>query len=394
MANVFTDLIPVIIGKLGLVLRENSRMPRLVDRSIGNDFKEEGDTVRVPLSVAQAVANATPSSTPLATADKTPTYATIALNRWRKTDFHLNDQDAKRIMADKHFIPGQMAEAARALGNDVDNYILSLYKGSTQGIYGASGTAGTTPFASDTTEATNARKLLNKQLAPLDPRYGVLDPDAEAGFLEQSKFGDLEKTGDPAVKIRGSMGTKYGIEWSMNQNIPTHTAGTIDDGGAPNGRTCAVNNGAGYAIGTADIAVDNGAAAQLVGTILEGDIFTFAGHSQQYMCIADKTAAANAIASLTFYPALVAAVADDEVITVADSHVVNLAFHQGCFAMASRPMTDLFKGGDIVETVVDPVTGLAFRLTVTRQTFQTAFIMDILYGASLIRPELGVRIMG
>lgn len=392
MANVFTDLIPVIIGKLGIVLRENSRMPRLIDNSIGSSFKEEGDTVRVPLSVAQTVANASPSSTPLATADKTPTYASVTLDQWKKTDFHLNDKDAKRIMADKHFIPGQMAEAARALGNNVDNYIFALYKNSTNGIFSGSGTAGTTPFGSDTTAATNARKLLNKQLSPMDPRYGVLDPDAEAAFLEQSKFGDLEKTGDPAVKIKGLMGEKYGMGWSMNQNVPTHTAGTIADGAAA--RKAYVNNSAGYAIGVADIALDKGGTASLTGTILQGDIVSFANHDQQYMCIANVTAAADAIASFTFYPALKAALVDDEAMTVVASHVLNLGFHKGCFAMASRPMTDLFKGGDVVETVVDPITGLAFRLTVTRQTFQTAFILDILYGASLIRPELGTRIFG
>jgi kynurenine formamidase len=73
----------------------------------------------------------------------------------------------------------QASEAIKALANAVDSYILGKHTG----IFSASGAATTTPFASDLTVAGKARVKLNKQLAPVDDRRAVLDPDAEGQLL-------------------------------------------------------------------------------------------------------------------------------------------------------------------------------------------------------------------
>ncbi len=43
---------------------------------------------------------------------------------------------------------------------------------------------------------------------------------------------------------------------------------------------------------------------------------------------------------------------------------------------------------------VDPVSGIALRLEVSRQYKQTTFSYDILGGAQLIRPELAAIVAG
>ena len=43
---------------------------------------------------------------------------------------------------------------------------------------------------------------------------------------------------------------------------------------------------------------------------------------------------------------------------------------------------------------VDPVSGVALRLEVSRQFKQTTFSYDVLGGAAVIRRELGVKILG
>lgn len=68
--------------------------------------------------------------------------------------------------------------------------------------------------------------------------------------------------------------------------------------------TAAVNNVGGYAAGATSVAFDG-----LTGDLKAGDFVTFAGHTKVYQLTADSTT------TIEIYPALMAPVADDEVIT-------------------------------------------------------------------------------
>ena len=83
--------------------------------------------------------------------------------------------------------------------------------------------------------------------------------------------------------------------------------------------------------------------------------------------------------------------------TIAEDHVVNLAFHRDAFALAMRLLTagtlDLSLGNQIV-SMTDETTGLLLRLEVSRQYKQTVWEFDVLWGTKLVRPELACRIAG
>jgi hypothetical protein len=99
--------------------------------------------------------------------------------------------------------------------------------------------------------------------------------------------------------------------------------------------------------------------------------------------------------AIAFYPALATAVATGSAIAVlATAYAVNLAFHRDCFAWASRPLADIQGLGNEMQSVVDPVSGIALRLEVSRQYKQTTFSYDILGGSNVIRRELGCKILG
>ena len=49
---------------------------------------------------------------------------------------------------------------------------------------------------------------------------------------------------------------------------------------------------------------------------------------------------------------------------------------------------------DMMRQVADEKSGLTMRLEVSRQEKQWKFEYDILYGATLLRPELACRILG
>ena len=112
-------------------------------------------------------------------------------------------------------IPMQASEAVKSLANAVDDYILGKHVG----FFGAAGTAATTPFATTIVAAGTARRLLNRQLAPLDTRYGVLDPDAESNLLQVTNVLQFDQRGDSAGIVNGSIGRKLGFDWHLDQNI-------------------------------------------------------------------------------------------------------------------------------------------------------------------------------
>jgi hypothetical protein len=379
-----------------MALRQVVVMPRLVNGSYSSEAAEKGDTIDIPKSVAVTTSAVAPSNTPPAGSDTTPTKVQIALDNWQQNDaFYLTDKELTEVDRNKHFVPMQVSEAVKALASDVNNDIMQEYKG----VYAAVGTAGTTPFASDATSIISARGALHKMLAPRNDRRFVLDVDAEANALALATFSDFEKTGDAAVKIEGEMGRKYGFDWFYEDDVLTHTAGTIDNGSGA--ATCLVN--VALAAGATTMNVDG---STLTGTVVQGDLFSFAGLTDNgvsgtaHFVVTNTsavTAAGDAMTGITFAPALPSIIADNTVVTFEASHVVNMAFHRDAIGFATRPLVsntlDVALGSEIM-SMQDPQTGLVLRLEVSRQHKRTAWEFDILWGAKLIRPELVCRVLG
>jgi hypothetical protein len=376
MSNTITYVTPTLLAQGLKALREQAVMPRLVNRSLDSMAAMRGNVINVPLPSAITARAVTPSQAYATNQDFSPTSVAVTLDFWYEASFQLSDSDMKSCI--DGIIPMQASEAIRSLANAVDEYIMGKYTG----IYGAVGTAGTTPFASGVTVANAGRTLLNTQVAPPDMRSAVLDPAAEGNLLGTTNVLQFDQRGDQGGIINGTIGRKLGFDWYMNQNVVYHTAGTawVTGWTAESSSTVAV----------ATLSLLNSTAT---GTINVGDLFTIAGASQQYVVNAAATVASSAV-NITFAPALVSAVATAAAITVVGSHRVNLGFHRDAFAWASRPLADVQGLGNNISVATDPVSGIALRLEVSRQYKQTTFSYDILGGAALVRPALGVRILG
>jgi hypothetical protein len=390
VANTLTAVTPKLLAQGLLALREHAIMPQLVNRRYEAKAAEKGSTIDVPIPSAITAVAVTAAEVPPSTADIAPTSVAIALDQWYEAPFYLTDKDVLEAM--EGTIPMQASEAVKALANNVDNYILALYKK----FYGYHSTedTGVTRLVftdssgdpSNTADATQMRTILNRQIAPMTDRHVVLDPGSEGAALNIRAFQDASFGGGVQALLQGQLNQKLGFRWWMDQNIPTHTAGTITTGAIAKASTAQV-------VGDKTII---GTTAASTGAInwVAGDIIIFAGQTQTYVV---TTAVAEASASTDFNfviePGLVVALAGSEAISIKASHSVNLAFHRDAIAFATRPLASHGSAlGVISQSAIDPISGLALRLEVTHEHKRVRFSYDILYGAEVVRREFGARL--
>jgi len=386
MANTLTNILPKILARGLVTLRERATMPRLVNSDYSAEAAKKGATIDVPIPTAVGTRDVTPSQVPPSASNTTPGLVQVPLNNWKQNDpIHLTDKEVAEIDRNVHFLPMQLAEAIKGLANDVNDDLLAEYLG----VYGYYGTAGTTPFAA-VTDAPQIRKILNKQLCPKEARRGVVDFDCEAAMLALAAFSDAEKIMSATVKIEGEIGRKYGIDWVAEDAIPLHTAGTITTGAIVKASTV-------HAIGVKTVVCTTAASTGAV-ALLEGDIILIAGDTQTYVLTADVTeAAASTDFSILIEPGLKIATAGSEAMTVKADHRVNLVFQRDAFAFAMRPLASqtLNPGGaSQILTMQDQITGIVLRLEVSRQHKQIVWEFDILWGAKLVRAALAARLAG
>lgn len=376
--NTLAAVTPRLLAMGLLALRNMNVMPMLVNGDYSAEFARRGITVDVPVPSAITVQDVTPSNTPPSTANVEPTFVPVPLDQWKEAPFYLTDKDMQAAM--EGIMPMEASEAVAGLMDEVNKHILTV---AAAGIRTQVGTAGTTPFgtANSVKDATDIRKALNVQKAPMQGRRAVLDPDGEANALNQRAFQDSSWSASPGVIVEGNINRKLGFDWYSDQQVQKLPA--------PADRALAVNGTP--AVGATTINIDGGTGTQ---TLEKGARFTIAGDTTIYYVTASKTAVGGAYGNVTIYPGLAASPADNAVVTILNA-TANLAFHRNCIAFVNRPLEGLADGlGSIIQSAQDEVTGLIMRLEVSREHKRTRFSYDMLYGCEVVRPELGVVLLG
>lgn len=379
MSNTLTNLLPTILVFGANALRERAVMAQLVNRDLQTAAQQKGNVVNVPIPSAITARSVTPSVTFASNVDFSPTNAPVTLDQWYEAPINLSDSDAASI--DMAYIQMQSTEAIKSLANNVDAYILGKHVG----FFGYAGTPGTTPFQSSLTVAASAALVLNKGLAPMEDRRGVIDPNAEFYFKQNSPVLQADQRGATTGIVDGVVGRILGFDWFMDQNVSavTFTPGA----GWTTGFTVASGT---MALGATTITLIN---ATGTGTIKMGDLFTLGG--EQYVVTADTARASNTNVAIPIQPALRSAQVSGAAVTiVASAYTVNVAFHRDAWAFASRPLSGVFNAGNVFQAPTDPVSGIALRLELSRQYKQETLSYDILYGANVVRRPLACKIFG
>jgi hypothetical protein len=360
-------------------------MPRLVMNDFGKEVQKKGSIIQVPLPSAIAAVPVVPGAYAPDPGNLAPTTAPIPLSNWYESAFALSEQEISNII--DGVVPMQLTAAVESLAAQINTSIFALFPN----FWNAVGTPGTTPFASDVSAATKARTNLVKNLAPVQNRRLVLNPDAYGAAISLPSFYGALYTGETGMVKDAVIGRKFGFDWAEDQQVPTDTLGTITTG-----LTCAASTA--QPIGTTAVAATTAAGTGAC-ALNAGNLIQFSGDSQVYSLTAAATQAGHGAAvTLNISPPLQVAKAGGETITLVNSAsgVVNLAFHPWAMAFASRPLQseELGEPSDLEFVDTDPVSGITMRLSVRREFRRTRFAYDVLWGVGPVRPALACRVYG
>lgn len=366
MGNTVTPLIPSIIASIQDVARELIPLKDIVNLDSRLEGAAKDQAVTVPGTAVVAGTNITPGATsPGGSALTTPSQQ-VTLSKARAFPFTVSGEELQSMTErGAGFVSAELQEAIRACANEIYTDAVAFVA---QGAGYALGTQGTNPFASNTDFMADLKKSLDDGIAPASGRVLVIDTTSDAALGKLGINTQAYQAGTDSILRSGEKLPLQGFRLPLANVNYSHTKGT--------GANYQINKAGGYAIGDKALTVDTGN-----GTIVAGDVVTFAGHTTKYV------AAGLSGTTLTLNAPLVAAVADDEAITVGNGGTRLAALVRPALSFAVRPPA-LPTGGDSArgrEMFYDPISGLTFSIAHYVEYMQEKWMVEAVWGGKIVR---------
>jgi hypothetical protein len=382
--NTLTDLAADIYVAAQNVGRELTGMIPAVSMNMGSEAAAKGDTVRASFAPSVSPSTLTPAMTIPEGTGQEIANKTMTLDTMETVEIPWTGEGIRSVNngAGYETIYGnQIAQAMRAHVNKIELALVTAARAAASRAYGD---AGSTPFgtANDYTAATNVLKILKDNGAGSFDNQLVINTTSGANFL--GKQSAVNAAGTDALLRQGVLLDLAGMPVRESGQLGTHTAGTADS---------ATTDDSGYAVGATEITLDSAG----TGTILAGDVITFAGDTNQYVVTSGDDDVSDGGTITIQEPGLRVAIEESETeITVVATHSDNLAFARSAVELAMRAPADPF-GGDAASdmmVVQDPFSGLAFSVSVYKGRKKAMIAVDALYGVKAWQPEYVALLIG
>ena len=392
--------IDMITRKALEILENNLVITRNVNRQYDDSFASEGAKIGSTLRIRLPDRALVTDGAALQVQDDNEQFTTLTVSSQKHIGVNFTTAELTMQMDDfaERVLKPRISQLAASIDADVANSY--KYIGNTVG------TPGTAPATS--LVLLQAQQKLNEAAASMAPRYATVNPAANAGLVEGMK-GFFNPTDTISKQFKnGMMGT--GVlgydEVNMSQSIKQFTTGTRAATGNTTGAAVTVEGST-----TLTLTVGSGE------TLAVGDVFTIAdcyavnpqtrestGSLFQFVVLASSTvtttatvtvapiySAANALATVLTLPATSKAVVF--VGAASTSYPQNLIYHKDAITFATADLL-LPQGVDMASRQVH--NGISLR--VIRQydinNDRMPCRIDVLYGYSVIRPQMAVRMFG
>ena len=396
--------IDMITRKALEILENNLVLTRNVNRQYDDSFAVEGAKIGSTLRIRLPDRALVTDGAALQVQDDNEQYTTLTVASQKHIG--VNFTSAELTMQLDDFADRVLKPRISQLASSIDNDVANAYKS----IYSSVGTPGTTPSTSLVLLQGNQK--LNEYASPMTDRYATVNPAANANLVEGMK-GFFNPTSTISRQFTaGMMGT--GVlgydEVNMSQSIVNHTTGSRDAAAATTVTTTIAAQGA------TTISLTQ---ASVTTTLKAGDVFTIAsvysvnpqtrqstGSLQQFVVTADATAvsgvwtasispaiytATNALATVDSFP--VASAVVTFLGAASSSYPQNLIYQKNAITFATADLL-LPQGVDMASRQVH--NGISMRIV--RQydinNDRMPCRIDVLYGYSVIRAPMAVRLWG
>jgi hypothetical protein len=395
--------IDMITRKSLEILENNLVLTRNVNRQYDDSFAVEGAKIGSTLRIRLPDRALVTDGAALQTQDDNEQFTTLSVSNQKHIG--VNFTSAELTMQLDDFAERVLKPRISQLASSIDADVANSYKS----IGNTVGTPGTVPGTSAVLLA--AQQKLNENAAVMSPRYATVNPAANAGLVEGLK-GLFNPTDTISKQFKnGMMGT--GVlgfdEINMSQSIKQFTTGSrAATGGSLSAAVTAE--------GATSIVVT---AAGNNGVVKQGDVFTVAdcfavnpqtrestGSLFQFVATADVTLNGSGAGTITVAPMFSAgnALATVDILPQSGKAVVfvgaastqyaqNLVYHKDAITFATADLL-LPQGVDMAARAVH--NGISLRIV--RQydinNDRLPCRIDVLYGYSVIRPQMAVRLWG
>jgi len=382
--NTITAIVPDIYEALDVVSRELVGLIPSVTLSASAERAGLNQNIVVDVEPDGNVSDITPAMTIPEPTAQTSGSTTLTISKSRGAEFGFIGDDQKKLNTGPGYMSvraGKIAQAIRALVNEVETDLGALHVNFSR----AYGTAATTPFATanDYTDASEALRILKDNGAPESDNHLVLDTAAGAKF--RGKQAAVNSAGTDNMLRQGVLLDLYGMP--LRESAKIKQAVTV---GTASGAT---TDASGYAVGDTVITL----ASAGTGTIIAGDVVTFAGDTNKYVVASGDTDVSNGGTITLAAPGLrVAMSAATKAITVVAAATRNMCFNRSAIVLAARlpAMPEEGDQASDVMVITDPRSGLSLEFAMYKGFRKVRYQVGLAWGVKVVKPEHTAILLG
>lgn len=376
MANIFTALQPVLYS----AAQEVSNEPFGVISAITADFDDKGvavgDAVKVPVAPIRAVKSFTPSMAMPTGDDATADGVSVQITNTDYVDWNLTGEQIKSLEnagSDKEWVRQMIAQGMRALRNKAEVAACTAIKvGATRAV----GTAGTNPFASDINIIPDVRKVLFDNGAPMADLQLCIDSSAGTSARKLGIIQQAYQAGNDQERRSGDLLRQFGFSIRESAGITAHTKGT---------GTAYVTSGS-TGIDVPSVALVTGS-----GTVLAGDVVSFAADTANKYVVNNGVAAPGTIT--LGRPGAQIVIPTANAMTIGNNYVPNLAFERSAVVGVMR--APVIPANPIInQTLISDKFGMTYLLLQIAGYGMTTWQLHIAYGFKVVQGEHVAVVMG